>query len=46
MFENRQKCLILILPFPTIFCPNKIEMSGNTVCPQASGFQKLAKNSH
>ena len=24
----------------TIFCPIKIDLSGNTVWPQASGFQK------
>ena len=27
----------------TNFCPIKVNMSGNTVWPQASGFQKLAK---
>ena len=32
-----------ILAFSTIFCPIKTDMSGNTVWPQASGFQKLAK---
>ena len=25
------------------FCPTKIDLSGNTVWPQASGFQKLTK---
>ena len=30
-----------ILPFSTNFCPIKIDLSGNTVWPQASGFQKL-----
>ena len=28
------------------FCPIKINLSGNTVWPQASGFQKLAKMDH
>ena len=32
-----------ILAFSTNFCPVKIDLSGNTVWPQASGFQKLAK---
>ena len=32
-----------ILAFSTNFCPNKTDLSGNTVWPQASGFQKLAK---
>ena len=32
-----------VLPFPTNFCPIKTDMSGNTVWPQASGFQNLAK---
>ena len=32
-----------ILAFSTNFCPIKIDLSGNTVWPQASGFQKLAK---
>ena len=31
-----------ILALSTNFCRTKIEMSGNTVWPQASGFQKLA----
>ena len=31
------------LAFSTNFCPIKIDLSGNTVWPQASGFQKLAK---
>ena len=30
-----------ILSFSTNFCPIKIDLSGNTVWPQASGFQKL-----
>ena len=33
----------LILAFSTNFCPIKTDMSGNTVGPQASGFQKLPK---
>ena len=32
-----------ILAFFTNFCPIKTDLSGNTVWPQASGFQKLAK---
>ena len=32
-----------ILAFSTNFCPIKSDLSGNTVWPQASGFQKLAK---
>ena len=32
-----------ILAFSTIFWPIKTDMSGNTVWPQASGFQNLAK---
>ena len=27
----------------TIFCPIEIDLSGNTIWPQASDFQKLAK---
>ena len=33
----------LVLACSTNFWPIKIDMSGNTVWPQASGFQKLAK---
>ena len=33
----------LILAFSTNFCPVKTDLPGNTVWPQASGFQKLAK---
>ena len=33
----------LILAFSTYLCPVKIDLSGNTVWPQASGFQKLVK---
>ena len=31
------------LAFSTNFCPIKTELSGNTVWPQTSGFQNLAK---
>ena len=41
-FENYLKCCIWILAFSTNFCPIKTDLSGNTVWPQASGFQKLA----
>ena len=34
------------MAFFTNFCPIKIDLSGNTVWPQASGFQKLAKMNH
>ena len=40
MVENHQKCRIWILAFFTNFGPIKIDMSGNTVWRQASGFQK------
>ena len=30
----------------TIFCPIKTDLSGNTLWPQASGLQKLAKIDH
>ena len=36
----------LILAFSTNFCPIKSDLSGNTVWPQASDFQKLAKMDH
>ena len=35
-----------VLVFSTNFCPFKTDLSGNTVWPQASGFQKLAKIDH
>ena len=35
-----------ILAFSTYCCQIKIELSGNTVWPQASGFQKLAEMDH
>ena len=43
------KCLVLnfwTLTFSTNFCPIKTDLSGNTVWPQALGFQKLAKMDH
>ena len=46
MFEYHSKCRIWvfsILAFFTIFCPIKINLSGNTVWPRNSAFQKLAK---
>ena len=46
LFENYSKCRIWILAFFTNFCPFKTDLSGNTVWPQASGFQKLAKMNH
>jgi len=47
LFENHSKCRISsILAFSTNFCPFKTDLSGNTVWPQASGFQKLAKMHH
>ena len=35
-----------IMAFSTNYCLLKIDLSGNTVWPQASGFQKLAKMDH
>ena len=35
-----------ILAFSNNFCPIKTDLPGNTVWPQASGFQKLAKMDH
>ena len=49
LFKNFSKCRIWIfwiLAFSTNFCPIKIDLSGNTVWPQAPGFQKLAKMDH
>ena len=37
---------LLMLAFSTNLCPNKTDLSGNTVWPQASGFQKLVKMDH
>ena len=44
VFENHSKCLISILAFSTNFCPFKSDLSGNTVWPQTSGFQKTRQN--
>ena len=49
LFENYSKCRIWsfgILAFFTNFCPIKTDLSGNTVWPQTSGFQKLVKMDH
>ena len=49
MFENNSKWLIWIfriLAVSTNFCPIEIDLSGNTVCPQALGFKKLIKMDH
>ena len=35
-----------IWAFSTNFCPIKTDLSGNTVWPQASGFQKIAQMDH
>ena len=35
-----------IFALSSIFCRMKIDLSGNTVSPQASGFQKIAKTNH
>ena len=35
-----------ILAFSSMFCLIKTDLSGNTVWPRASGFQKLAKMDH
>ena len=46
VFENQPKMSHLsfrILAFSTNFCPFQIDLSGNTVWPQASDFLKLAK---
>ena len=43
VFENHKKCRIWILTISINFCPFRNDLSGNTVRPQASGFQKLAK---
>ena len=37
-FENYSKYRIWILAFSTNFCPTKIDLSGNSVWPQASRF--------
>ena len=49
VFENYSKCRIWIfwiMAFSINFCPIKSDLSGNTVWPHASGFQKLAKMDH
>ena len=49
LFENHSKCPMWSFEFwhfPSIFCPIKTALSGNTVWPQASGFQKFAKMDH
>ena len=43
VFENHKKCRIWILTISINFYPFRNDLSGNTVRPQASGFQKLAK---
>ena len=40
---SKKKCGIWILAFSPIFCHFRIDLSGDTVWPQTSGFQKLAK---
>ena len=45
-FENCRIWIFKILAFSTNFCPIKIDLSGTTVWPQASGLQKLAKMDH
>ena len=44
--ENYSKCRIWILGFSTNFRLIETDLSGNTVWPQALGFQKLAKMEH
>ena len=44
--QKSLKMIFWILAFFTNFCPIKTDLSGNTVWPQASGFQKLAKMDH
>ena len=49
LFDNYSKCRIWnfwMLAFSTNFCPIKTDLSGNTVWPQASVFQKLAIMEH
>ena len=44
MFEKHSKCRIWIfqfLAFSNNFCPIKSDLSGNTICPQASGFPNM-----
>ena len=42
-FEITQNVAFEFLPFSNNFCPFKIDLSGNTVLPQPSGFQKSPK---
>ena len=45
--KNTQNVSVfLILVFSTNFCPNKIDLPGNTVWLQPVGFQKLVKLDH
>ena len=49
LFENYSKSRIWISEFwrfHTNVCPIKTDLSGNTIWPKASGFQKLAKMDH
>ena len=46
LFPKKQYLNFGILVFSTNLCPIKTDLSGNTVWPQASGFQKLAKMDH
>ena len=49
VFKTHSKCRIWIfgiLAFSTNFCPIKTDTCGNTIWPQASAFQKLAKMDH
>ena len=44
--ENYSQCHIWILTLSTNFCHIKTDLSGKTVWPHASAFQKLAKMNH
>ena len=49
LLENHSKCRIRIfgiLAFSTNVCTIKTDLSGNTVWPQASDYQKFAKMDH
>ena len=43
MTQNVAYVFFLVLAFFTNFCPIKSDLSGNTIRPKSSGFQKLAK---
>ena len=43
VWKSPKMSVFQFLALSTNFCPIKSELSGNTVWPQASGFQKLAK---